>query len=228
MSSQTDMQALIAKIYRLEVESEVDASKIKMLEQEIRTLQVEKRQSTIKPDVQAPVLTGSSDTHLRAEILRLENQNAAKDATIACLHEYVASMKTHLGSMIAMIRAVESKFDGKVNPEEHYLRKELTCRVSVTHTDKSGEPSSTSPPRLFRGGSQTGRDMSTTLFPMTDLLECTAPETHKPSPSLTSMNSDSRERPSPRATPSFSNTIVRSSEIQRSIFIRQISNEWAF
>ena len=182
---------------RLEAESEVDASKIKMLEQEIRTLQVEKRLSTTKPDVQTLALTDSSDTHLRAEVLRLENQNAAKDATIAYLHEYVGSMKTHLDSMIAMTRDIEYKLEGKSNPEEHCFRKELTCRVSDNQNDKSGEPSSTSPPRLSRGGSQIGCDMSTPLFPTTDLLECTAPETHKPSPSFTSMGFQGKTTPKP-------------------------------
>ncbi len=152
--------------------------------------------SAIKPDAQAPVLTGYSDLNRRAEILRLEDQIATKDARIAELEECVGAMSTHLQSMTAMTRAVD-KLEGKPDPEEHYLRKELTRRVSVTHTDKSGEPSSTSPPRLSRGGSQIGRNTSTPLLSMTDLPGRTAPETHKPSPSFTSMGFQGKTTPEP-------------------------------
>ena len=105
MSSQTDIQALHAKVARLQVTFEVvrqqyasrlevkrqqSASRIVELEDKVTNLEIEKRLSTLKPDhrtFQPAVSTASLEPTLRAEISRLQEVVTARDATIAQQHD---------------------------------------------------------------------------------------------------------------------------------------------
>lgn len=90
MSSQTDIQALKAKIARLEAELEVEreysSSRIKELEQTVKQLEIDKRLSTPKLNdraAQRGVSTDASDPAQRAENSQLRDELATSDAELA-------------------------------------------------------------------------------------------------------------------------------------------------
>ena len=89
VDDEIEMKALdanIARIARLEamlkIQQEESASRIGELEQKVTDLEVEQRLAAGRPAPQPTVPTGSSDPTLRAEISRLEQEVAAKDAII--------------------------------------------------------------------------------------------------------------------------------------------------
>lgn len=122
MSSQTDAQALEAKIARLEarnarLEAELEVereqsgkadsqagSRIKELEQRIKELEIEKRLSTPKPNdraTQREVSADASDPAQRARISQLRGELATKDATIGQLVEAVSFLRNSLSGYAA-------------------------------------------------------------------------------------------------------------------------------
>ena len=105
-----EIEALEAQVARLEVEKEVEkelaASKISGLEQRIKTLEgeiqtreVEKRLSTTTLNDRAPqpvVSPGSSDPNLRAENARLQGMITQRDQNIASLYAINAQQREHI------------------------------------------------------------------------------------------------------------------------------------
>ena len=105
MSSQTDMQALVAKNTRLQAQLEIAESmsaskvteletKIKELEQKIAALELDKRMSAAMMNAQAPLpaVPTSSEFVLRGENARLQQEIAAKEAIIAEGDEQVSKL----------------------------------------------------------------------------------------------------------------------------------------
>lgn len=92
-SHQTDIQALKAKIARLEAELEVEreqseqaGSRIKELEQKVKQLEIDKRLSTPKLNdraTQRGLSTDASDPAQRAETSQLRDELVTKDAELA-------------------------------------------------------------------------------------------------------------------------------------------------
>ena len=86
MSFQDDFEALLVeksvRLAQLEIQDLKSATRVKELEQELNTLKADKRPSAERLDGQVGVFTSSSEPTPRAEIVQLQDQIAAKDATI--------------------------------------------------------------------------------------------------------------------------------------------------
>ena len=125
MSSQTDIQApdaYIARITRLEAQltigQEQSASRIRELEQTVTDLKVELHLSSSKP-------TDSSDPVLRAEISRLQQALASKDAEFNTLYRKHSDLIKSITSLAAA---------AEIPPEE------ATPKIEVTGTGRSSFP----------------------------------------------------------------------------------------
>lgn len=150
MSSQTDRDALLTKIALLESQSQIkeerSAKKIegleaknRELEDEVVTLELHKRLSLSDPRAQASLTTasaGSSNAALHAEISKLKDEVADKDAIIARQDEKISRLR-RLGMLI------RDEFEADDQPTWYEPRRSLTSNVSVYDTEGSGEPSST-------------------------------------------------------------------------------------
>lgn len=174
MSLPNDTNALLAENNRLKAESRFDAAKIEKLEQQIRTLEVEKELSVAKTEDLAPqteVSIGSSGSALRAEnsklkdeLLAKETQIGAQAAAIAQRDRKISDFHTTMTSLLHWLDAASKKssstsklmdaarrlikegIEVSAPKEEYRPRKEATHNASTTDTDRSGEQFSTSSP----------------------------------------------------------------------------------
>ena len=152
MSSQTDIEALSAKVRRLEV-----------------LFETQQRESAAEPKdrvTQPPVSTGSSEPALQAEISRLQEVIAAKDAMIAAKDAIIAerdrklsvlleSMSSHEGVLAELVRDMHRSREAVAAQNDDRHQRERTPKISVTNTDKSWNAVPTLPPTDIIGDGQT-------------------------------------------------------------------------
>ena len=172
MSSQTDIQAIIAKNVRLEAQLEIleskYASRTKQLEQEVMNLELDKKLSAGRRDDRAPqraVSAGFEDPAVQAELSRLRGIIAQRDEEIS--------------DMRRISQIMDKPYEGKATLEEHQHRREPMHRqMSIPVTDTPEGVSLDSPPRLF--GSE--YHVPSQGFKPIALLEYPRPSHNSPSP----------------------------------------------
>ena len=135
MSSHTDMETLSAKVHRLEV-----------------LFEAQQRESAAKPKhrtAQPEVSTGSSEPALQAEISRLQEVIAAKDAIIVkrdqTMSVLLEQMAGHEGILAELVRDIHRRRETAAAQDDDRPQREVTPKVSVTETDNSHNSVSTSP-----------------------------------------------------------------------------------
>ena len=167
MSSQTDMQALVAKNTRLQAQLEIaesrSASRIKELELEVNALELDKRMSAAMPIARAPqpaVPIGPSYSVLQGQIARLQQEIAVKDAWITELEEEVIDLLEKFSqcykASAAMTQFVGNIVKGTVAAEEHKPPREPTPKIAATGSNSAAKPISTSPATGSNDNSRTG------------------------------------------------------------------------
>ena len=160
MSSQTDMEALDAKIRRLEI-----------------LFEIQQRESAAEPNnraLQPGVSTGSLDPALQAEISRLRKEIAAKDAVIAAKDVVIAakdaiiakrdrklsvllkSMGSHEGVLAELVRDMHRSRETAAAQNDDSPQKGLMTEISAMNSDKSCNSVPTLPPKDIMGDGQTG------------------------------------------------------------------------
>ena len=173
MSSQTDIEALGAKVRRLEV-----------------LFEIQQRESAAEPNnraIQPAVSTGFSDPALQAENSRLRKEITAKDAIIAkrdrTISVLLESMGCHEGVLAELVRDIHHNREVAAQNDDQSPTA-LTPKISVIGTEKSGKPVPTLPPKDIIGDSRTGpQTASIGLMPATVPADAPAPappETVKP------------------------------------------------
>ena len=150
MSSQTDMEALSAKVRRLEV-----------------LFEIQQRESAAEPNnraIQPAVTTGFSDPALQAENSRLRKEIAAKDAIIAkrdrTISGLLESMGCHEGVLAEMVRDMNRSRETAAAQNDDRPQREMMPEISVLNTDKSCNSVPTLPPKDVIGDDQTGSQIA--------------------------------------------------------------------
>ena len=138
MSSQTDIE-LQAKNARLEALVDIHQQKINELERKVVDLELEKRLSapkSIDQALQPAVSVASSDSVLRAEILRLKQEIAAKDEQMSHLRTSLSKCRMHMNALNQGFVAVNKSFDeiedlGTVSQDVDHVLEETAVTDTV-------------------------------------------------------------------------------------------------
>lgn len=197
MSSQTDIEALSAKVRRLE-----------------RLFETQQRESAAEPKdraIQSAVSTGSSEPALQAEISRLQDVIAAKDAEIASKDAQLERLYRKHSDLIKSITSFENGLNETARDMHHTTEaaaagiddlppEDSTLMIDFTDTDRSSKPASSSPPKDVEYEGET--KPKTLSFGLT---RTKAPAFTVPTPPSPAKPYHPQVLESPNAGPSFGN-----------------------